>query len=64
MREEQHDRYKKVDTDMQEAIDAIVEAIQALKDSKKDISGGLKIGLVAVVTKHMFVYANICVCMH
>lgn len=46
LREEQHDRYKKVDTDMQEAIDAIVGAIKALKDSKKDIKGDSKLDLL------------------
>ena len=48
LRATQHEAYKKVDADMQAAIDAIVGAIKALKDSKKDVKGDAKLDLLQI----------------
>jgi len=43
-----HKAYKATDGNMQDAIDAIVGAIKALKDSKKDIKGDSKLDLLQI----------------
>jgi len=48
LRATQHAAYKKTDADMQDAIDAIVGAIKALKDSKKDVKGDSKLDLLQI----------------
>jgi len=48
LRAKQHAEYKKIDARMQDAIDAIVGAIKALKDSKKDIKGDAKLDLLQI----------------
>jgi len=48
LRAKQHKKYQGTDADMQDAISAIVGAIKALKDSKKDIKGDAKLDLLQI----------------
>jgi len=48
LRAKQHAAYSKTDGEMSSAISAIVRAIKALKDSKKDVKGDAKLDLLQI----------------